>query len=155
MVYIYDNGEDYSDHSISFIECDYEPTEHVVNLINAAHQGRGDGGGCVATAPSLEWRDESANTPLHVWCGPMKFFSWKRSERDDVGCDDPTPRFVMVHRNKWFLNEAMLRTTPRPLLDYLLERWPSTNHRDHSQPALVEAIVAALGGERETGGGDG
>jgi hypothetical protein len=150
MIYVYDNGEEYSDHSIEFIESDYPEPEHVVASINAYQRtrwGHGDpepGEGCVATAPSLDWRDGCANETLEDWLSPSRFFDGYPGTESEV--------VIEIMRGTWKglsrMNMQQYHDTPKPLIDWLCERWPRMNSHGHDDGPRIDAIRAYRERER-------
>lgn len=62
MIYVLDNGESYSDHSVWFVESDLSPTQmdEVIKLHNSDYGGYS----IVFITDVLEWRDPSARCTL-------------------------------------------------------------------------------------------
>ena len=60
MIYIWDNGGEYSEHSIVFIEA--EPSPHLETLLTALPKWK-----ILAVAEHVEWRDPKAVSTLAQW----------------------------------------------------------------------------------------
>lgn len=66
-IYIYDNGEDYSDHSIAFIRSHW-PEDVTTAAVNAAHSPYSrQTWTLVGVARDFDWRDESGLSTIVEW----------------------------------------------------------------------------------------
>lgn len=70
-LYVWDNGKDYSDHSISFIECSWPDSAEVEQLLNAlAAKSKGEQRGVIMTLRDEEavtWRQPGRHSDLIDW----------------------------------------------------------------------------------------
>ncbi len=65
-IYVFDNGMDYSDHSIAFIRSDW-PEDVTIAAMSA--QSRWEHWSLVLVADVIEWRDESAAESIKEYVG--------------------------------------------------------------------------------------
>ena len=147
MIYIWDNGQDYSNHEINFIETSYDQ-KTVERVLNGwGHGYASEHSRILAVAEALDWRDkEKGVMPLEDFIYPIHLFEWIASER--VSKDGQfyalaeylgTPARRVEAAGLYMLNEkTLLEPTEEcwsrldlALCDYLLSKWaPGESERD-------------------------
>jgi hypothetical protein len=121
VIYILDNAESYSDHTIYFVESDHDSADEVCALLLAHEKrnGRSSDAYIVAVAERFEWRDGGARA-LHECIAPGDFFV-------AVYEGDASVKVAIDGWNgtkyEEALNRELLDSTPRRLLLSLVARW--------------------------------
>ena len=140
MILIWDNGEQYSDHSIRFFEIDDLPVE----LVAEALKLRDSDGYVLGTAEKIEWY-EGTTARLAATLTPGCYLDcW--SERDfpdhpnpyEIPCSGPVPKredALLIEPEPdyngkpstrmvcWYYDHKALAQLPRPIYEHLRPDW--------------------------------
>jgi hypothetical protein len=104
MILVWDNGGSYSDHKVSFVDCGDWDAAVAERVLSAYRESSMYEGRPVAVIEDASWRDPKAVMALEDYLEPWLFSS----------------------RAGWLSEEnhgALLRATPREMLEFLIERW--------------------------------
>lgn len=140
MIFIYDNGESYSDHSLYFIEVDGD-AEKIERLIVSARRTQNPNGKVIGRTDSIRWANEEHNTSLGSVVHPIDMFT-----KSDLNPDDERVAFVRTFKGNqtsvecFVLNEETFSLLNRSLLRTLVNDWRTLKR---SGPAL-DWLVGAL-----------
>jgi hypothetical protein len=131
MIIIWDNGRDYSDHGLYFLEIDDLPEEQVTEALRTVHEE----GEIIGTAKRISWRDKHATCRLPAFLTPGIFFdAWHDLDFEREMRTGPAPKredalFTSVEERGperklyWYLYPKTLEHLTPTIFKYLLPMW--------------------------------
>ncbi len=141
MIYIYDNGRSYSDHTIYFIECAWD----AAGLLTAYGKREGEDGQVIGIADCVTWREPGSTTSITSLIDPTDFFVMLWPHQEDAGVAF-TVSGEGFRDGRFAKREEMLdAAAAQPeLLHHMFEEWRARSNVFWAEPlAWLEAWQAA------------